>query len=131
MSSLQSVDPAFQAPLSPILPKKKLTAVLIAVFYSFWAWIYTYKVDSWKFWLSLVLSFFTAGLWWIFVAWPWAIIDAARRPDDWYATFPNGDILQRQAGIQQAAAVQASFQQIAAPSAEPTAGEPGEQPPQA
>jgi hypothetical protein len=37
-------------------PKSKTTAVLLAVFLSFWTWLYTYNRNSWKFWLGLVFS---------------------------------------------------------------------------
>ena len=30
-------------------PKSKTTAVLLAVFLSFWTWLYTYNRNSWKF----------------------------------------------------------------------------------
>ncbi len=73
-----------------IVRKSKTTAVLLAVFLGFWTWVYTYtQVDSWKFWLNLVLSVLTLGIWGI-VAWIWAIIDASVRPSAWYENFPNG-----------------------------------------
>jgi len=87
------------APLFPQIPKSKTTAILLAVFLAFWMWIYTYKVDAWKFWLNLGLTVVTLGIWSL-VAWPWSIIDAARRSDQWYAQFPNGDALQRQQALQ-------------------------------
>ena len=90
-------------PLAPQLPKKKTTAVLLAVFLTTWTWAYTYKVDSWKFWLNIALGVLTLGIWTVFISWPWAIIDAARRPATWYETFPNGDALRLGASIQQTA----------------------------
>ena len=36
-------------------PKRKMTAVLLAVFLGYWTWLYTYKRNAWKFWLALVL----------------------------------------------------------------------------
>ena len=107
---------ALQAPLSPIIPKQKTTAVLLAVFLTFWSWIYTYKVDAWKFWLNLALSVLTIGAWALFVAWPWAIIDAARRSDDWYLAFPNGDIINHRQQNEQALAYQQALaaEQVAA-----------------
>lgn len=77
-------------PVQPVTAKKKSTAVLLAVFLSFWTWCYTYKVDAWKFWLNLVLGVLTVGIWTIFVGYWWAIIDAARRPASFYENFPNG-----------------------------------------
>jgi len=67
-------------------PKKKATAVLLAVFLSYWTWLYTYKRDAWKFWLNLALSIVTVGFWQL-VAWPWAIIEAASRSADYYENF--------------------------------------------
>jgi len=90
----------------------------MAVFLTFWTWAYTYKADNWKFWLNGVLTVLSLGFW-LLVAWPWAIIDAVRRPEEWYQSFPNGDMLQQQQGIQQAENLQAALQQPAQPPAAP------------
>jgi hypothetical protein len=37
-------------------PKSKTAAILLAVFLGFWTWLYTYKKDGWKFWVSLALT---------------------------------------------------------------------------
>lgn len=37
--------------------KSKVASILLAVFLSFWTWIYTYKKDGWKFWVGLALAF--------------------------------------------------------------------------
>lgn len=66
--------------------KDKTVAILLAVFLGFWTWLYTYKVDAWKFWLNLGLSIVTLGFYSI-AAWIWAIIDTATRPDDFYNKF--------------------------------------------
>ena len=52
----------------------------------------------------------------MFVAWPWAIIDAARRSDDWYLAFPNGDIINHRQQNEQALAYQQALaaEQVAA-----------------
>ena len=73
---------------SPADPKNKTTSVLLAVFLGLWTWLYTYKRDSWKFWLNLGLSIVTVGIWFV-IAWVWAIIDVAIRPTSWYESFPN------------------------------------------
>jgi len=70
-------------------PKSKTTAILLAVFLTFWTWLYTYKKDAWKFWVGLVANILTLGIASIIV-WPWAIIDAAIKNDDYYQQFPNG-----------------------------------------
>ena len=72
----------------PRIPKDKTVALLLAIFLSFWTWIYTYQKDSWKFWLNLALSIVTIGCWEI-VAEIWAIIDVATKPDSYYMNFPN------------------------------------------
>ena len=36
--------------------KSRSTAVLLAVFLSFWSFLYTYSISAWKFWLGLGLS---------------------------------------------------------------------------
>lgn len=75
--------------MQPVSPKSKTTAVVLAVLFGPFAWIYTYKKDAWKFWLNLVLTIVTIGIWGL-VAWVWAIIDLAVRPSHWYERFPNG-----------------------------------------
>jgi hypothetical protein len=68
------------------MKKSKTTAVLLAVFLGLWTWLYTYKEDNVKFWLSIVLCIFTSGAWG-FVAWVWAIIESAIRSDSWYNSY--------------------------------------------
>ena len=72
----------------PKVSKDKTVALLLAIFLSFWTWLYTYQKDSWKFWLNLVLTIITVGFWGI-VAEIWAIIDVATKPDSYYINFPN------------------------------------------
>lgn len=77
--------------------KSKTTAILLAVFLGCWAWLYTYKFDSAKFWIAFGVGFMLFFL--NFVVWGigflglgfavWAIIDAATRTDQWYATYWN------------------------------------------
>ena len=83
--------------LSQPSAKSKTTSVLLAVFLSYWTWLYTYKRDGWKFWLGLGLSLTngllvaaTLGLW-LIVGWlpwlgilVWAIVDVASKPSEWY-----------------------------------------------
>ncbi|OFW62594.1 MAG: hypothetical protein A2Z35_03890 [Actinobacteria bacterium RBG_19FT_COMBO_36_27] len=73
----------------PKVSKDKTVALLLAIFLSFWTWIYTYEKDSWKFWLNLALSIVTLGFWAI-AATIWAIIDVATKPDSYYINYPNG-----------------------------------------
>jgi len=39
----------------PPRPKSKVVAVLLAVFLGHWTWVYTYRKNTWKFWLGLVI----------------------------------------------------------------------------
>jgi hypothetical protein len=81
----------------PVERKDKTVAVLLAVFLGFWTWIYTYKKDTWKFWLSLGLHLTLFNpLWtWILAFLPnialhiWAIIDTAVKPQQFYDYYPN------------------------------------------
>ena len=66
--------------------KSKTTAMIIAVLFSQWTWVYTYREDAWKFWVGLVSSLFG----WVFlfipniVVWIWAMIDVGSKPKEWY-----------------------------------------------
>jgi hypothetical protein len=78
------------APAVPVNPdaRDKVVAILLAVFVGFFAWLYTYRKDKWKFWLNLGLSIITLSLW-AFVAWIWVIIDVAVRPESFFRNYPN------------------------------------------
>jgi hypothetical protein len=57
--------------------KSKTTAVLLAVFLSYWTWLYSYKKDAAKFYVGLGLSFilvlgnilFLASIWSLIIYW--------------------------------------------------------------
>ncbi len=72
----------------PTVRKEKTVAVLLAIFLSFWTWLYTYQNDSWKFWLNLILTIVTFGIWGL-AAWIWAIIDVSIKPQEYYLRYPN------------------------------------------
>ena len=97
---------AWQQGAGPNTGKSKTTAVLLAVFLSFWTWLYTFKRDSTKFWIGLgagiggfvlrivleasstvalniigALAFFACSL----GVWIWAIVDASTKPSEYYA----------------------------------------------
>jgi hypothetical protein len=76
--------------------KDKTAAVLLAVFLGLWTWCYTYKKDAWKFWLNFGLFVVSIGFW-TPVAWIWAIIDASRRPAEFYINFGQSIISQTSA----------------------------------
>jgi hypothetical protein len=92
--------------------KSKLVSILLAVFLTFFTWLYTYKKDGWKFWLGLFLSAipgFTAAIFLVFyitnvawlpddvliflstalpmTIWAWAILDSAIKRQVWYSNY--------------------------------------------
>ena len=68
--------------------KNKTTAVLLAIFLSFWAWVYTYKHDHQKFWIGLIIS---VGLSFTLIApllvWIWSIVDTASKDEKFYKKY--------------------------------------------
>ena len=78
--------------------KSRTAAVLLAVFLSFWSFLYTYRISTWKFWLGLGLNVFglilglsigsaahsPAGtVVWFLIAlgvWIWSIVDRTITP---------------------------------------------------
>jgi hypothetical protein len=70
--------------------KSKTAAILLAVFLTFWTWLYTYKKDVWKFWVGLALSvvagIFTFGITAVAI-WIWAIVDTSVKNDQWYNSY--------------------------------------------
>jgi len=77
-------------------PKSKGAAILLAVFLSFWTWVYTYKRDAAKFWIGLVLglvgfalTLVVVGWLLLFAIWLWAVIDTATKDEQYYVRFPN------------------------------------------
>lgn len=90
-------QPVYQQPQPAYgpTPKSKTSAVLLAVFLGVWAWLYTYKFDATKFWITFSVSFV---LFFLNLVLPgigflglgfyiWVIVDVANRSDDWYATY--------------------------------------------
>lgn len=73
--------------------KSKTTSVLLAVFLGPWAWLNTYKRDSVKFWIGLLVGGLlvipTFGIAWSAVH-IWSIIDVSIKPETYYTNFPNG-----------------------------------------
>ena len=97
----------------PRLPLSKTVAIVLAIVFSYLAWLYTYEADKQKFWLTLALtlglgvSFNTFGM---LVGeeksimadllggvvslmnmgfWIWVIIDVASKSDSWYRDYPT------------------------------------------
>ena len=40
-----------------VVSKKRTTSILLAVFFGFWTYLYSFKLDKTKFWISLAVSF--------------------------------------------------------------------------
>ncbi len=72
-----------------MVEKDRTTAIVLAVFLSFWTWLYTYKKDSTKFWIGLVSSL--AGIFLLFIPsigiWIWSIVDTVKKDDKWYKNY--------------------------------------------
>ena len=85
-------------PVYVVERKDKTAAILLAVFLGGWTWLYTYKKDAWKFWVSLALHITVFNpIWtWILLFLPniglhvWAIIDVCVKPQQFYDYYPNG-----------------------------------------
>ncbi len=78
-----------------VMPKSKTVAIVLAVIFGFWTWLYTYDyaTDKKKFWINLVLSVLTLGFWTL-VAWIWAIIYTATKPDEYFTLYPTYQLQQ-------------------------------------
>lgn len=70
------------------VPKSKTVAVVLAILVGAFAWLYTYKRDAWKFWVSVGLTVVTLGYFGI-AAWIWVIIDVIIKPTEFYTQYPN------------------------------------------
>lgn len=92
--------------------KDKTVAVVLAVFLSGWAWLYTYRFNAAKFWIYIGGSFFLvltgsvsfaasldaydsvpayavlAFVYFVsFAFWLWAVIDSATKPREYYENY--------------------------------------------
>ena len=76
--------------------KSKTVALVLAVLFAFWTWLYTYKVDAGKFWAGLALT--VAGILLtigyvgfpiLLAVWLWAVFDTAWRSGSWFRAYPN------------------------------------------
>ncbi|HWC76810.1 MAG TPA: hypothetical protein VG778_05080 [Blastocatellia bacterium] len=78
-------------------PKDKTVALLLAIFLGGWTWVYTYRKDAWKFWLSLGLNLTVFNpIWTVFILlipniglWIWSIVDVAAKPDEFYRNYSS------------------------------------------
>ncbi len=91
-----SVCPSCGTAIKTTGAKDKTVAILLAVVFGSWTWLYTYQVDKTKFWIGTTLWFiglFTTlllfGVPILLGIWIWAIIDTAMKPHSFYANYPN------------------------------------------
>lgn len=71
--------------------KTKRTAVLLAVFLTFWTWLYTYARNRKRFWIGLAaavvgtaLATVVVGDFILFALWVWAVVDTATKPESYF-----------------------------------------------
>jgi len=69
--------------------KSRSTAMILAVFFSFWSWLYTYRENGYKFWIGLIICL---TCWWLFfipniAIWIWAMVDNNSRSEEWYEEY--------------------------------------------
>ena len=71
--------------LAHVSVKSKATSVILAVFFAYWTWLYTYKRDKKKFWIGLPVGIFSiAGLFCI----PYALIPVSNLNfNAWFALY--------------------------------------------
>ena len=85
--------------------KSKKIAIFLAIILSIFSWIYTYRKNYKKFWISLSLTIFFMALGLILFIyynielnfpyvinlgfWIWAIVDNSVRNDNFYLNYPN------------------------------------------
>ena len=79
--------------------KSKSTALILAIFFSFFTWLYTSKRDGKKFWLALIIYlvclFTLFGSIYLYdvqtiilpAIWLWAVLSTAFRKSEWYAQY--------------------------------------------
>lgn len=74
-------------------PRSKTAAVVLAVFFGYFSWIYTWEKNYKKFWMNLAISVVTLGYGSI-IGWIWAIIDNASKPDEFYTDYNKPEHIQ-------------------------------------
>ena len=84
---------ALASKTAPSHPKSKTKAVWLVVLFGIFGWLYTYKKDAVKFWVSLpiciVLLCLVVGLVLNLGFTIWAIVSVSRRDRSFYENYPN------------------------------------------
>lgn len=86
--------------------KTKIIAIVLAIFFGLFAWLYTYKKSAKKFWIAFgilllfIILYYTPIPGWFFISiftylfgfssWLWALIDTSTKPDSFFENYPNG-----------------------------------------
>jgi hypothetical protein len=73
-----------------ITPKNKVVAILLAVFFSFWSWLYTYGKNAKKFWISMGVN---ALMFVIILSYSCSIISKAAYYNQDYFDYSSGPII--------------------------------------
>jgi hypothetical protein len=68
--------------------RSRTVAIVLAILFGLFSWIYTYEKNYKKFWTNLVLSIISAGIW-SPIAWIWAIVDNAGKTEEFYKSYNN------------------------------------------
>jgi hypothetical protein len=71
-------------------PKNKVVAILLAVFFSFWAWLYTYGKNAKKFWISMGVN---ALMFVIILAYSCSLIGSIDYYSQDYLDFSSGPLI--------------------------------------
>lgn len=66
--------------------RSRQVAILLAVFFVEFTWLYTYRDDAWKFWVNLIFIIVLHG-WWLPAVWIWAITDQVYKPHGYFETY--------------------------------------------
>jgi hypothetical protein len=79
--------------------KSKTVAIILAVLFSYWTWLYTFKRDRVKFFAALVLSLAAFAGYYVvsrlsyvsfgisIILWIWPLIDTLKKSSEWYAGY--------------------------------------------
>ena len=62
-------------------------AIILAIFLSYWTWIYTWNKNWWKWLIGLGLTLFFGGIIVHFGVWLWAILDNSIKQQEWYTKY--------------------------------------------
>jgi hypothetical protein len=77
--------------MNRVLKKNKyqIVALILAILFSFFSFLYTYKFDKTKFWMGLLLSIIGLFLYYIpnILVWIWAIAEQLSKDEDMFKNY--------------------------------------------